>query len=318
MPSYKSVLDSAIEQAAIATAASVRKLKDEFVKDPIANLPNSSNSRWMTIANSQIQVLAQEFAKKLEQILRNINADIKNYKPEPQTHELPLKGTNGQICAREQPPQVITKELNIAKTTFNYDDEYDLRFTQFKEFIHHTKKVSHIQTLELDFKSHGLSDNNMGHFMKSFIKYYSITSLSIDLATNSLTEDGARQLAGCFTNLNQLQSLSLNLYNNKINSSGAQVLCHSLSHLLNLANLNLELASNPIGNNGLAAVGSMLDKLKKLQKVWLFLYDTGINDQGLKKFNNQIQNILPLIEFSIKISQLRIKVNTQLKENPQL
>ena len=50
----------------------------------------------------------------------------------------------------------------------------------------------------------------MGHFMKSFIKYYSITSLSIDLATyfyniinsNSLTEDGARQLAGCFTNLN--------------------------------------------------------------------------------------------------------------------
>ena len=43
MPSYKSVLDSAIEQAAIATAASVRKLKDDFLKEPIANLPNSSN-----------------------------------------------------------------------------------------------------------------------------------------------------------------------------------------------------------------------------------------------------------------------------------
>ena len=43
MPTYKSVLDSIIDSAAITTAASVRKLKDEFAKDPIANLPNSSN-----------------------------------------------------------------------------------------------------------------------------------------------------------------------------------------------------------------------------------------------------------------------------------
>ncbi|CAD8182475.1 unnamed protein product [Paramecium octaurelia] len=320
MASYKSILDGLLDSVSNIVVARIRTLKQTYNDSSLNRLPASSDTKLSLLGAKQFQTLANQVEQFMQKLLNEFNQELEEqYKHSiNKQYQRPLTGTNGQECQREQIKEEQEKGLVIMFHNKQQDDgETTLKFNHLKDFLYYdSKKAKQVQNLSIEFKSQGMTDNNMEHFMKKFIQFYNIEHLKLNLGCNSLTVVGARQLAGCFTNLNRLSFMDVSLYNNKITWEGIDALMHAFKHLYNLKDLNLDVSCNPIGNKGFVIVSKALPEMRRLRKLWLSAYDIGVNDESFKIFINEFTKLPPLLiaKFDFKVNPFNKKLTQELQK----